>query len=130
MQFFCMSFFSKLCLHFHLKMDLEVSLVKKVYQQVYKQDCQTAPHSSPARCAGLGSRASRASRKVSWLLYVEDVEEEKKFEENYAEAARKGNRATLLPKAVQFSPQPLLVVIGLVYGDVILTLHQRQSWLA
>ena len=35
MQLFLMAICSKLCLHFHLKMDLEVSLVKKVYQQVY-----------------------------------------------------------------------------------------------
>ena len=34
-QLFLMPICSKLCLHFHLKMDLEVSLVKKVYQQVY-----------------------------------------------------------------------------------------------
>ena len=58
MQLFLMAICSKLCLHFHLKIG-SGSLVKKVYQQLYKQDCKTAPYSSLALCAGLGSRAAR-----------------------------------------------------------------------
>ena len=136
MQFFCMSFFSKLCLHFHLKMDLEVSLVKKVYQQVYNptKRCHIqalpAVHVQVAEPRGV-CQDGRKNLVFHPRLRQAVLHQEDDGQHDGQKNLRQGQDIHPRHRQAGLPPVfPLHMVIDLVYGDAILTFYQRQTWLS
>ena len=121
MQLFLMAICSKLCLHFHSKMDLEVSLVKKVYQQVYNPTKRCHIQALPA------VRDLAAEPRGHEQQECHDGHKNLRQGQDIHPTLRHGQDFHPRSRQAVFS---LHMVIDLVYGDVILTFYQRQTWLS